>query len=254
LKDDFRQKMLESIRSNIERSGHHIYAIQGGESPRYLYTIGLKEVIGGEIVLAGAAHMSVADAGNLMDTIAKSLRAGAKPDDIGIEKGRFGTFRLFEADHSWSELMLFGVYDYYDCVTTRAWQVRPTNPVDVSIDIPNMQEPFDPGKHRVWKWLDGSWPYRVPSSTPVVTNWDAMHGFAISELMRWEEDHWEMYSGDGSQVSEGEALVVPMATLLAFDPTLEPALSIPVETGLYREYDEETQGGGAWQTWHLKSG
>jgi hypothetical protein len=250
---DFRKQMLEAIRSNIERAGHHIYAIQGGESPRYFYTIGLKDVIGGELIFAGMAHMHHGDAGNLVDTFAKNLRAGASVDSLEIGKEPWGKFLLREADHSWSERMLLGVYDYYDCVETRAWQVRPTDPELQTIDLPDMQKPYEPSGSGVWKWLDGGWPHEVSSSTPVVTNKDVLYGYAISELMRWEGDDWEMFSGPGPEVSEDEMILLPIGTLLAFDSTLEAALKIPVGTGLFREFDDQNGEAGPWQGWNSKS-
>ena len=244
--------MLEAIRSNIEHAGHHIYAIQGGESPRYFYTIGLREVIGGEIVFAGMAHLPMADSGNLVDTFAKNLRAGASVEDLMIGKDPWGSFRLHPADESWSELLMLGVYDYYDCTETKAWQVRPTDPEQVTIDLPDMQKPRDSSEDGVWKWLDGGWPYEVSSSNMVLTNRDVIHGYMISELIRWEEDEWDMFSGPGTEVSKEDMIVLPMGTLIGFDPSLEAALKIPVGTGLYRGFNKKGQP-GPWVIWESQA-
>ncbi|MGB6387419.1 MAG: hypothetical protein WBE45_20310 [Terriglobales bacterium] len=44
---------LNRIRENIARSGHHIYVVSGGATPRFVYTI-VSESIGVELILAGA--------------------------------------------------------------------------------------------------------------------------------------------------------------------------------------------------------
>ena len=49
---------LELIRTNIATYGHHLYLVQGGPDPRYIYSIGLRDAIGAELIFAGAAFYS----------------------------------------------------------------------------------------------------------------------------------------------------------------------------------------------------
>jgi hypothetical protein len=52
-----RAKALDLIKRNIEKSGFHIYLVAGGgRTPRFVYTIGLRESLGAELVLAGALY------------------------------------------------------------------------------------------------------------------------------------------------------------------------------------------------------
>jgi hypothetical protein len=57
-----------------------------------------------------------------------------------------------------------------------------------------------------------------------------------------------MFSGAGPEVPEEEVFPVPLATLLAFDPSLEPALDLRIGSGLFREHDQ-TGRALAWQPW-----
>jgi hypothetical protein len=248
MKDDFRKIMLQRIAENIEAHGVHVYGISGGESPRYFYTIGLKEKVGGEIVLPGLAHMPGGEAHKLINDVAHQLRSGTPVDEINLKTKGFGSFILTAVDPSWSKRMLLGALDYYDCSTLPAWQIRPVEEEHTTIDVPDMRQAFDPEKNPVWQWLDGGWPYSVPVDTLAVTNLDALLGYAVSELMRWEPEDWEIFSGPGHQLSQDELFLVPISTLVAYDPSLVPALSIPVGTGLYREFDEEGNA-RLWDIW-----
>lgn len=242
-----RERLLQEIRSNIERHGWHIYNVLGGESPRYAYTVGLKEKFGGELVLAGLCTLSSSAAANLLNRAAELL-VEQNPRDIVLSTEGFGEFRLLETHPSWNKSMLFGCYDYYQIDELTAWQILPSWEEVRTVDVPDMSRPRSAEREPVWQWLDGGWPYSVPSQTTVVTNLDALLGYAITELMRWEDTEWEMFSGPGPDVPKEEMHVVPLATLLAFDPGLLPALDVPVETGLFREYDEN--GPGPWQPWY----
>jgi hypothetical protein len=52
-----RAKALEQIKHNIEKSGFHVYIVMGaGPTPRFAYTIGLRESLGAELVLAGGLY------------------------------------------------------------------------------------------------------------------------------------------------------------------------------------------------------
>jgi hypothetical protein len=234
------------MRSNIERHGCHIYNVMGGESPRYAYTVGLRERFGMEVVLAGLVTMPVSTAARLLNTLTGLLQQ-QRPEEISVTVEGFGKFTLLQTDPSWNDRLLLGCYDYYQTDKVRAWQLVPVDEETRTIDVPDMTRPFSPEHHAVWRWLDGGWPHAIPATVQVVTNLDALLGYAVSELMRWEELEWEMFSGPGPDVPEDQMHVVPLATLLAFDSSLSPALEIPVGSGLFREFEEDVPG--RWQPW-----
>jgi len=239
--------MKDRIRSNIEKFGRHVYCVAGGESPRFLYSIGLSVKTGFEIVLAGQVQIPSDAGAALINTMAKSLESGKSVKKLSVEFRKFGRFTLGPVHPSWSGRMALGALDYYDRSEIKLMQVLP-EPDRATIDIPPMMEPFNPDQHKVWQWLDGNWPYSIPADTSVITNLDALQGYAISELVRWEEGEWEMFSGPGPEVPDDELFRVPLATLLAFDKSLEAALELEVSTGLFREFDDQGKE-GPWQAW-----
>ena len=65
----------------------------------------------------------------------------------------------------------------------------------------------------------------------------------MTEVMRWEEDEWEIFAGAGPDATEDEKRVVPLGILLSADPSLLPAVDLPVGTGLWRDAQSE------WHPW-----
>ena len=243
--------MIEEIRANIEKSGRHVTCVLGDESPRYLYTIGLSAKVGFELVLAGQAQIPSKVGAALLNAISRELEGGKSVKKLSLDFRKLGRFTLSPTESSWTKHMVLGALDYYDRDEIKVMQVLP-EPDRATIDIPPMSEPFSPEKHRVWQWLEGGWPHQVPSDSVAITNLDALQGYAISELVRWEDTEWEMFSGPGPEVSQDEFVKVPLATLLAFDKSLEAALDLDIGAGLYREFDENGQE-KPWQVWKNKS-
>jgi|SRR5581483_8052971 len=59
-----RESALERIRANVARYGYHLCTVTGGDQlPRYLYTIGLRERIGPELILASNLHADLRNVG-----------------------------------------------------------------------------------------------------------------------------------------------------------------------------------------------
>jgi hypothetical protein len=55
--------------------------------------------------------------------------------------------------------------------------------------------------------------------------------------MRWEVDDWEIFAGAGPEVPAADRRMVPLGVLLGIDPTLEPAVSLPIGKGLWRDIE-----------------
>ena len=56
---------IRRIQKNIDESGYHLYFVAGGPVPRFVYTIGLSEKIGFELVLAGSSYFDDEDASQI---------------------------------------------------------------------------------------------------------------------------------------------------------------------------------------------
>jgi hypothetical protein len=77
-----------------------------------------------------------------------------------------------------------------------------------------------------------------------LTDLNTLRGGRITEVMRWEEDQWEIFSGSGPEIPESERRVVPLGILLEADKSLLPALELRLETGFWRD-----KGESEWRPW-----
>ncbi len=229
-----RNTMLEEIRSNIANDGHHIYLIMGGVSPRFGYTIGVSEVVGFELILAGAAFYSVDNVSQIINAVTVRLRSINTWKDLRVELESLGTFSLREVDSSWVKKMMFGALDFYNVSEMPALQIVPDQ-AHWTVDIPNLTQPWSVVDEPAWRWLDEEWEYPVPEQSTAVTNLDALRGESVTEAMRWEEDQWELFAGAGPDVPKEEIREVSLGTLLGVDQSLYPVANLDVGKGLWRD-------------------
>lgn len=242
----FRNQMLDKIRKNINKYGFHQYIIMGGTIPRYSYTIGLNETLGAELVLAGAIYYSGDDVTKIINGVNNFLTNNKKDfGEVFIIEG-LGSFVLKKVVSSW-QMLLQGALDYYNINSIESYQIIPDND-HFTIDIPCLYKDFNSLSEKIWKWLKEEWSYNIPSDSSVVTNLKAMYGERITEVTRWEENEWEMFAGNGTEVTKEDARIVPLATLLGFDPTLIAALDLPIGKGLWRDDIKNSY----WNKWECQ--
>lgn len=242
-----RQRMLELIRRNIQNHGRHIYAVAPGCAPQFFYTIGLYEMSGFELLFAGGAIFDKRSIASVLNQAARLIEEGAEPAKIRLHSEALGPVRCVKTDPSWVSGLLLGALDYYNLSSLPVWQLIPENVEKLSIDIPDTAEPFSEAGHPVWRWLEKECPYDVLKDSVAVADLDMLLGYAASEVMRWETSEWEVYSGEKPE-SEASTYRVPLASLLAFDPSLLPVIDLPVGRGLLREFDEAGVA-GPWEPW-----
>lgn len=229
-----RKAMLDKIRSNIINSGHHIYLIVGGASPRFAYTIGISESSHHELILAGALYYSTTEAKQIINGIASELRTGSSWHSIKYKQDSLGEFSLRVADLSWIKKMMIGALDYYNAGDIPALQIVPDE-AHWTIDIPDLSRPYGTSSEPVWQWLDRQWKYPVPENSIAITNLNALMGQPVTEVMRWENDQWEMFAGAGPDVPKNDIREVSLGTLLGADQTLFPAANLKIGKGLWRD-------------------
>jgi hypothetical protein len=235
-----RESALELIRSNIACHGHHVYQVSGGGPlPRYVYTIGLSEHAGAELILAGASFFSGDDAVRIINEIA----AGLDPSKTSFTIEALGRFSLRQADLSWTSALMLGAVDFYGNTSVQAWQVVP-DPANWTLDIPDLRKPWSASGELVWQWMHVPWRFAVPSTSTAVTNLAALRGDRVTEAARWEEERWELFAGAGPDVPGDQIRIVPLGTLLGADPSLVRVTSLPVEGAIWRDPQE-----GEWQFW-----
>jgi len=238
-----RQTIFDKIRSNIDSHGYHVRIVDGGPSPRFAYTIGLHSKFGFELVFAGGFFFTPSEMLGVVNAIARRLQAGESFENSSLSVDRSGSFLLSEAESSWISKMLLGALDYLKLEQIRALQITPDRN-HWTIDIPDMQEPWNPSVQPIWQWLERAWAYPVSSKSKAITNLDALRGHPVTEVSRWEEDEWEMFAGAGPDVEKADIRTVPLGTMIAIDETVRSAFDLEVGSGIWR--DDE---GGEWQAW-----
>jgi len=234
--------VLNQIQKNIDESGFHLYLVTGGPSPRFLYTIGLIEKIGFELVLAGSAYFEDEDASNIISRCSEACLASPDVSELKFKIGKtMHCFSFAEIDASWHDTMLLGAVDFYKSKKIRAKQIFP-EPKYATIDIPRMSIPLSPHSNPMWRWLEAEWSYSIPDDSTVLTNVDALQGRQLTEIARWEDNTWAIFSGVGR--SQSKIREVSMGIFLALDPSLEFVIDMEVDDGFWKEPNESK-----WKKW-----
>jgi hypothetical protein len=238
-----KSSMLEAIRANISKYGHHITLVAGGSVPRFAYTIGISPIIGAELVFAGGTFYSVEEVKQIINGIAENLVATSTPDHSIVVIDELGSFSLRQADLSWSGALMLGAFDFYQSRDIPSFQIVPDN-AHWTLDIPDPTRPWSAKSEPVWQWLHEPWEYSISPQSMAITNLDALRGERITEASRWEDDEWELFAGAGPDVPRSEIRVVPLATLIALDPSLEAVTSLKVGKSLWRDTSDFM-----WRPW-----
>lgn len=238
---------IQEIESNIQKFGHHVYLILGGSSPRYSYTIGNHGRFGYELIFAGGTYYSGDEVHQVLNAVTQRFLEGTCSIDAQIIVGDLGLFTLVEVESSWSSKMVLGALEYYRIDTLKCLQVLPEEKF-WTIDIPDLTRKLDVVEQPVWKWFSDGWPFPVSPGAIVTTNLDALRGYMVTEAARWEPELWELFSGSGPDVAFEEIRCVPLATLIAFDPSLEVVVNLAIEEAIWRDPDENL-----WHKWSKKS-
>lgn len=244
--DTTREAALNDIRHNIAEHGFHTYVVTGSGVPHYGYTIGLSESLRVELVLAGSYFYELTEVSKIIRTIARELRSPVT-EEITINARPWGVFSLRKVDMSWARALMLGAFDYYKVKTIDAYQIVPDE-AHWTVEIPDLSRPWSPALAPAWRWLQEPWTYAVPRDSVAITNLDALRGRRITEVMRWEEDEWEIFAGAGPDTTEAERRVVPLGILVAADPSLIPAVDLQIGTGLWRDEASE------WHPWGSSQG
>lgn len=237
-----RTAALESIRQNIAQHGFHVYVVTGGGYPHYGYTIGLSESLGAELILAGSYFYRLDEVSKVVNCVARDLRSPVSWNEKTIQAGLWGSFSFRNVHASWAESLMLGVFDYYQTKSINAYQIVPDD-AHRTTEIPDLSTPWTPESAPAWRWLHQEWNYPVPKNSVALTDLDALRGGRITEVMRWEADEWEIFTGPGPDFPESQRRVVPLGVLLSADSTLLPAVDLQVGCGFWR--DEESD----WKAW-----
>jgi hypothetical protein len=215
--------------------------INGAQNPNFAYTIGLHKKFGFELVIAGQ-YISVKDYEYTFDLVVKKLETIQNLDLIHINKVfNKSEVKLIEMHTSWKKRMILGAYDYYNIDEIKAFQITPNNRL---LDIPIMSEVWNIDCP-IWGWLDKDWNYPIPKTAHVVTNVQFLRGETITEIIRWNDDYWEMFVGPAPEVLDDDVRILPFGTMIGIDDSLMVASNLKKNDGLWRNNKEDK-----WNKWY----
>ncbi len=239
--------ILVSIKNRIDKYGFHRYIVNQRTTPRYTYTIGLKDNIGFELILGGSMFFETNEELDIIfEFIIKSLTQDKDKRKFNILN--LGNFELKKVDFSWSTLMMLGALDYYNVNKIRAFQIIPTDKEKYTIDTPNMSSPWSE-KDIAWKYLSENvlWNHMIPENAVAITNLNALRGHRLTEYFRFENDEWEIFSGNGALEAKELIRIVPLSVLISADLSIEAFINDPVGKGKYRDSSDENNL--TWYNW-----
>lgn len=233
-----RVSILLEISEEIKRNGFHITIVTQGICPRYLYTVGLKDKLGFDLLLPGCSKFYPNE---LISVISQVVNEGACKN-IEIEAADIGEFCLGHVDRSWVELLALAAIDYYG-EATPFMQIMPDK-LNCTIDTPDLSNAWSATSEPVWQWLKVPWPFPVPHNSSATTNLLALRGAPVTEAARWEHDEWELFAGSGPDTPAEDIRVMPLATMVGYDGSISEAVELQVGKAVWRDINEL-----CWHAW-----
>lgn len=216
--------MLRRIERNIDEYGYHVYCVSDGATPRCVYTIGLVERLGFDLVFAGGINFSASAVKEIVDSAFRCLeKESGVPSTLKIPG--YGCFALVRATSAWVRALALGAVDFYGSTNVTMFQLVPPQEM-MTVDVPRTDSSAAPESQRGWRWLAEPWPYSLCIDSSVATDLKALFGGEIVYVSRWPGNEWEMFAGDPEKVSEEDMRVVNFSFILAIDPTLEGVLCL----------------------------
>lgn len=232
------------IDRNIKLYGYHITIVTGGPCPRFSYTIGLKDKLGYELIFAGGENFSINEVKTIIQSLYTLILEDFSTNNTRIYKTALGEFAVANADSTWSNLLVLGVFDFYQTKQIKICQIIPEQH-SRTLDVPDLVKKYDAHNEPIWKWLTVDWPYTVPYKSVAITNIVCLYGQKATEVTRWEDNEWEIFAGAGPDIGKENIRIVPLATLLGIDNSLEPALELDISDGIWRDATELV-----WHKWN----
>lgn len=239
----FQSSFFKTIQQNIKSHGVHITLVKQSSVPRYAYTIGLYPVLGYELILAGDCLLSGSEVFDILNYISKNILENENKELQSLVHYEQHTFIMQTSHNEWSFQLALGAMDYYKLSSVPILQVLPSREL-YTIDVPDMTSSLIHQQTSCWNVLISPWPYNISPTSTAIADVYALKGSRITELMRVEEDEWEMFSGPGPNFDSSEVRVVPINVLLSHDQTLKESLTLEIGKGLYRD-EQQT----SWQQW-----
>jgi hypothetical protein len=212
------------INTHIQNRGYHLYIVSTDESPRYAYTIGLKERVGYELCFIGALFFDVNEVEDIFSNLICSIN---RDNSFADEVKTYGAVELLDVGSDWVAGLLFGALDFYDTKQITFKQIYLSQFSEL-IDVPNCSSPLNGS---LWSNSQDS----ELKSYKAVVNKEVLNNEAVLEVMRWEQNEWEMFSYAGPDVPKDDLRIVPLKVCFLADKSLMDSLKLEVGKGSWRE-------------------
>lgn len=234
-----KKKIARSIESNIEKYGFHVYDVLGGPLPPWLYTIGLSEQVGFELIFAGGLYFQNGERSEIVDKCAEAQMSKIS-DKFECS---MGSFCLCPVSASWPEELFLGAIGYYS-KKPRFLQIYPDDNWRTN-EVPRLFDRWSASKFPAWRWLEEEWIYPIPAKSWAATDTDMLGGHAKAEVAcRFKNDFWEIYSRQPEEIEEQYKRLSPLGTLLALHDDIEPVIDLKSGQAI-----ERVDGKSDWIRW-----
>lgn len=161
--------LLATIQFNVAKYGFHVTLVPGATLPRFAYTIGARELIGFELVLAGGTYYSANEVKRIISQIVSSGRRARSMHGLTTRLGSLGSFSLSPVDQSWVTSLMLGAVEYHGSRQVASMQIVP-DPDHSTLDVPAMEAPWNASEQPVWRWVGERWTHPISPKSVAVTN------------------------------------------------------------------------------------
>ena len=237
------EEVLKEYDSNFKKFGYHLNVVFGGSSPRFAYTIGCKNKFGFELVFAGGEYYFLNDVKTIFAKVINQLELNLNSVNLEIDLNELGTFSLNKVDITWSELLILGALDYYSTKNLPSMQIIPCNKFK-TLDVPDLSVTYNHLQQPIWKYHTQDWVFPISKKSKAETSLNVLFGKTVTEVIRLEENEWQMLSDEDHEIQQVDIRLVPISILLAIDTTLEEVLDLKVLFAVRRE-DKNS----VWNDW-----
>ena len=232
----------KTVDENISKFGYHTVLVQNGVTPRYIYTIGLAEKIGCELVFAGGIWYDRHQVATIISGVRDLLSENNSRKHALIKLEKVEQFELVKVDRFWNSNLFLGFETYYgNFDQVNLLQILPIEN-RVTFETPYLAE--GPNFQQNGYFTNSVIERNGVSGRALTPISVLLETENVLEVCRWEADYWEMYPRDPNQYDKNELRIVPIWMLLDHDRSLEPALRLKVKQGIWRK-----EIGANWNEW-----
>lgn len=203
-----KQDYIQLISNNIQRHGYHVYAITTNPKEfSYIYTIGLTEKFGFEMIMAGWIKLDVNSQSMIIKHIIENLTKEPKNFSQDYHGRHFILNNILlnqvestllvgleQVSNFWMEDLMIGALDYYQDRPITAFHVKPLQEDFWLMTIPNMSNPIvDNNNSPLWQCYFNE-ERDVGEKCNFYVDECVLRGKPILEVINFDNINWQLLS------------------------------------------------------------